>query len=244
MDPNNMNATGMPSRPSAPSQPAAPTFNEAPANPSPLCAPAKKSGKGTLYGMIIFAVLAVLGIGFSVYLMMDSNTLKTNYETQISNLKKQNSDLLNRIAELEGYSGDEEEVDQTNYLTVEEWGLKVEIGSDIKLLSMNLSSNEDFDAVYIKAISSGLVETITSMDTSITGNIPGNFLARSKNSTIDPFSTGVKISPVYNDGEYNYFVYQPTGYVLEGLEQYAEQITDTYNVVYSFLNNQNNYSKA
>jgi hypothetical protein len=109
---------------------------------------------------------------------------------------------------------------------------------------MNLSSNEDFDAVYIKAISSGLVETITSMDTSITGNIPGNFLARSKNSTIDPFSTGVKISPVYNDGEYNYFVYQPTGYVLEGLEQYAEQITDTYNVVYSFLNNQNNYSKA
>ena len=61
----------------------------------------KKSGKGMLYGMILLGILAVGGIGFGIWTMMDSNSQKEALNSQISTLKKQNNELSDKIAELE-----------------------------------------------------------------------------------------------------------------------------------------------
>lgn len=88
----------------------------------PMGAPVKKSGHGMLIGLILCLLLAISGIGFGVYVMMDGNTQKTNYEKQISTLKAQNKELADKIAELT--NGIEEEAED-DYLYVEEFGLKI-----------------------------------------------------------------------------------------------------------------------
>lgn len=102
MDPNNMNAAGMPNE-SSQSSVVEQALAKEPMTPSsasaPMGMPVKKSGKGMLYGMIIFIILAIGGIGFGVWAMMDGNTQKANLEKQISDLRVQNDQLLEQIAE-------------------------------------------------------------------------------------------------------------------------------------------------
>ena len=66
----------------------------------PMDTPAKKSGHGMLIGLILCILLAIGGIGFGVWAMIDGNTQKTNLEKQISNLQTQNSQLLEQVATL------------------------------------------------------------------------------------------------------------------------------------------------
>lgn len=117
MDPNNMNAAGMPNTPNQPvdsAQPIGPqTVEQALAEANmevasgvPMGAPAKKSSKGMIYGMIIFMILAIGGIGFGVWAMMDGNMQKANLEKQISDLRAQNNQLQEQIAE-GGNGGDD-----------------------------------------------------------------------------------------------------------------------------------------
>lgn len=60
-----------------------------------------KKGKGALYGMVLLGILAVGGIGFGVWTMMDSNSQKEALNSQISSLKQQNSELSDQIASLQ-----------------------------------------------------------------------------------------------------------------------------------------------
>lgn len=60
----------------------------------------KKKGNGMLLGMICFLILAVGGIGFGVWAMMDKNTEITNLNDQISKLKSQINEKDETIEEL------------------------------------------------------------------------------------------------------------------------------------------------
>ena len=57
----------------------------------------KKTGNGMLIGMILCALIALGGVGFGVWAMMDGNTQKEQLNSQISAIKKQNEELLNKI---------------------------------------------------------------------------------------------------------------------------------------------------
>lgn len=62
---------------------------------------AKKGGKGMMIGMALLAILAIGGISFGIFTMMDGNAQKDSLNKQISELKSQNSVLSDKIAELE-----------------------------------------------------------------------------------------------------------------------------------------------
>ncbi len=123
MDSNNVagmpNPQNQPVNPPVEPNPVEQALAEEPAPaPVPMGAPVKKSGKGAIYGMIFFAILAIAGIGFGVYMMMENNNQKSSYESQITNLKKQNNELLDKLA---GDDGGSEE------------GTKPELNGDIAL---------------------------------------------------------------------------------------------------------------
>ena len=61
----------------------------------------KKGGNGMLYGMILCAVLAIGGIGFGVWAMMDGNTKAEQLSAQNTVLKEQNNGYMKRISQLE-----------------------------------------------------------------------------------------------------------------------------------------------
>lgn len=59
----------------------------------------KKSGKGMILGLVLCAFLAVGGIGFGAWAMMDGNGQKEQLNTQINALKQQNSELMSKLSD-------------------------------------------------------------------------------------------------------------------------------------------------
>ncbi len=57
----------------------------------------KKRGKGMVIGLVICILLATAGIAFGVWTMMDSRKQKDALNEQISTLKTQNSELMNKL---------------------------------------------------------------------------------------------------------------------------------------------------
>ena len=61
--------------------------------PNMMAEGGKKKSNGMLYGMILCAVLAVCGIGFGVWAMMDGNNQVVKKDEQIASLNKQINEL-------------------------------------------------------------------------------------------------------------------------------------------------------
>ena len=90
MNPNNV--VGTPNMQTQPVAPAEPEVN-------PMAMGPKKSSNGGVIATILFAVLAAGGIGFGVYTMMNSKKQEDALNEQIATLKKQNSELMEKITE-------------------------------------------------------------------------------------------------------------------------------------------------
>ena len=90
MDPNNVVRT-----------PNTQTQSVAPAEPevNPMTMGPKKSGKGGIIAVILFALLAAGGIGFGIYTMVNGKKQEDALNEQITTLKKQNSELIEKVAE-------------------------------------------------------------------------------------------------------------------------------------------------
>ena len=74
---------------------------------APALEPQKKSNKAIILGMIFFAIVAIGGIGFGVWMMLDKDNLASKYEEQISSLKKTNSQLMEQLADQDAITSDE-----------------------------------------------------------------------------------------------------------------------------------------
>ncbi len=95
----------------------------------------KKNGKGMLIGMILFALLAAGGIGFGVWAMMDGNSQTKTLNDQIGDLKKTNSELMEKLSRQEEKPVVDNEViidadtstkvNSEDYIYVGEWGIKI-----------------------------------------------------------------------------------------------------------------------
>lgn len=69
--------------------------------PSVAKAPKDKKNNGMLIGLILCIVIAICGIGFGIWAMMDGNSRVDGLNTQIKALQGQNVSLSDKVAELE-----------------------------------------------------------------------------------------------------------------------------------------------
>ena len=235
MDPNNVVRT-----------PNTQTQSVAPAEPevNPTTMGPKKSGKGGIIAVILFALLAAGGIGFGVYTMLNSKTQEDALNEQITTLKKQNSELMEQIGEAGGST-----VDTEDYIYFGDWNIKLKIGSGLELFNLTHYIGDNGDtyamiAVYpdqISAISGKYGAAIDSGD-----SFPVNFITKSKDATYNPFGASDPenaLEPIYNDGEYNYFVYRSSGAVLVNMENEANGIMEAAGDMAEILNSAANYSE-
>ena len=114
-----------------------------------------KKNKGLLIGMILFAVLAVGGVGFGVWAMMGGEKTNQQLNSEISDLKRRTDDLEENNEELTDQMVDEnegnDEVDEKTfdgYLVIKEWGYKVKIPEGLK----NVDYRFENDRVYVVGI--------------------------------------------------------------------------------------------
>ncbi|MBR0372321.1 hypothetical protein IJH72_00020 [Candidatus Saccharibacteria bacterium] len=118
-----------------------------------------KKNRAMVLGMVFLGILAVGGIGFGVWEMMDGNSQKEQLNSQISVLKSQNNELQEKIDSNIGGSTvvdiDADNSDGSNavggpyidngYFNVPEWGLKFKIPSDLA----NYGYSVDYDAAHV-----------------------------------------------------------------------------------------------
>ena len=252
MGPNDMNAAKTPntnnlSDPSAIEQ----ALAEVSASPTPMSAPmgapVKKSGKGTMLGMIIFAILAIGGIGFGVWAMMDGNSKVANLEKQNADLKAQNSQLLEQVAE-GGGSGDGGEngsevppsVNTEDYIYVGEWGIKIKIPDGLDYVSYTFGTVSDLSNVlYVNGVNGG------------DDRLPG-FADMFRNhgglGAVSRFSIGgepenyATRTPSYSDGQYNYYYSGPQAVYSDGDEEKGLEINSLQSIK-EMLTDSDNFSK-
>lgn len=115
----------------------------------------KKNNKGMILGMVFLAILAIAGIGFGVWTMLDSNTQKDQLNSQITALKAQNSELLDKLADSEAEIEAETEIEDTEEqktislwpATMGEIGYKFYVINDLGEVITSDSSMEIKDVV-------------------------------------------------------------------------------------------------
>lgn len=100
-----------------------------------------KKNKGMILGMVLFGLLAVGGIGFGVWTMMDGNAQKEALNSQISALREQNSELTGKMGNdtenvedeiIEDVNVEANDVDVAGYIYIGEWGIKIKIPESLK----------------------------------------------------------------------------------------------------------------
>ena len=97
----------------------------------------KKSGKGMIFGLVLCAILAVGGIGFGVWAMMDGEAQKNGLNEQISALKTQNNELMDKLSAASSNATDtnkDSDVDTADYIYVGKWGLKIKVPEELVVL--------------------------------------------------------------------------------------------------------------
>lgn len=137
----------------------------------------KKKSNGMLIGLILCLLLAVGGISFGVWAMLDGNAQKDKLNTQISNLQSQNNDLLSQIADLQstidnlqnpqtGNNGNGEQV-------LIEWGTgQGEVVNGVfSVLNQNgsvVAQNDTVEVLEIISCDAGTVEASSPLICSVT----------------------------------------------------------------------------
>lgn len=229
MDPNqNANAVGAPN--TAPVQ----NVSNTPVEPENIMAQGvsakKKGSKGMLYGMILCVVLAVGGIGFGVWAWVDGNTQKDSLNQQISDLKKKNSELLDRIAEYENKIEEEPEIeDSSENFYIEEWGLSIELPDSISDIVYEIGNGYS-DICDSGATIKSLIKDGKKIDA---GELEGvAFINRC--TEMFPYGT-----LVFEDDAFKYYYEFPNGLSIEDPQEVRDVADDLKNV----LNNKENYSK-
>ena len=96
-----------------------------------------KKNMGVILTIVLLALLAAGGIGFGVWAMMDGNSQVAKKDEQISALKKQNSELQDKVTEME-------EASSKNELeAIEEQNQNEETGGQIDVERTEETSNEE-----------------------------------------------------------------------------------------------------
>lgn len=205
----------------------------------------KKSGKGMVFGLILCAILAVGGIGFGVWEMMDGETQKSGLNEQINALKTQNNELQEKLSTTTTVDTDTdgEVLNTTDYIYVGEWGLKIKIPEGLSTVSYEFSygSGNTKIAVWGVDCSKGGCQAFP------------EFADVNKNSSmslgsVSRFSKGTELSPasaptlVFSDDEYDYYYYHPQAVYSMNEDEKELEASSTV-MIKEMLSNKDNYSK-
>lgn len=119
---------------------------------------AKKKGKGAVFGMILLGILAVGGISFGIWEMLEVNTQKEQLNSQINTLKQQNNELQDKLED--ATSGPTTDIDldidtetssadTTDYIYVAEWGLKIKIPENLTVTGYEYAMSAGYTSLEL-----------------------------------------------------------------------------------------------
>lgn len=172
---------------------------------------------GWILAVVFLLIVAAGGVGFGVWAYMDGDAQKAALNEQISNLKKQNSELQEQIegmtannnttngngdADIENYTY----VGKADYLSIEDWGMRIKMPEDLDFISYALIENTDSEektTLMISGAKTGFGQSLPEFaDMNVTNGGMGYVMRYVKGTEVSGPSAPVFI---FSDGEYDYY---------------------------------------
>ena len=223
---------------------------------------AKSGGKtGWILTTILLLLIAAGGVGFGVWAYMDGNTQKDQLNSQISTLQQQNNDLQEQIEEMAaknnttGSAGDNANMEgdtfasmeESDFIVLDEWGVKIRIGTPFVYVAKSMKEDCDGStcSIRITALTEEMKEIVDKYpDLGVEDIVHDLAIVKTKESELERYP-GEMIKPIFNDGEYNYFVLVPSGLSLSSELSIDESslITKAFDAFVEKVNTAENYSK-
>ena len=201
----------------------------------------KKKGKGMLYGMILCAVLAIGGIGFGVWMMMDGNTQKETLNTQISALKQQNNELQEKLSNVMTATTDTDTdtstINTADYIYVGEWGLKIKIPEELSTIGYEFSEGSYGEYLTIAGAKTENSENLFNY-TDASKFFTGSLMRSNSEDGFYPYGT-----LVYTDDEQNKYYYEGPQADMGSTEEEISAWRAGVDLIKEMLTNSENYSK-
>lgn len=221
----------------------------------------KNKTKMMLIGMIAAIVIAVVGIGFGVWAMMNRNSEKEQYESKISDLTKQNSKLKkeledNDVVVFEDEVDEEVEVEPepessentADYIYVGEWGLKIKIPDGLHFVSYEFKQNGGAGQVESSAVTvSGTTgSSLSDFANLYKNNSPLGALTRVRKGAFEGIMPdGLEecgyASLVFSDSDFNYCFSGPQA-VFSTDESEQDLEVESTGLIRQMLQNKDSYS--
>ena len=216
---------------------------------------------GWILTTILLLLIAAGGVGFGVWAYMDGNTQKDQLNSQISTLQQQNNDLQEQIEEMAaknnttGSAGDNANMEgdtfasmeESDFIVLDEWGVKIRIGTPFVYVAKSMKEDCDGStcSIRITALTEEMKEIVDKYpDLGVEDIVHDLAIVKTKESELERYP-GEMIKPIFNDGEYNYFVLVPSGLSLSSELSIDESslITKAFDAFVEKVNTAENYSK-
>ena len=197
-----------------------------------------KKNKGMIFGMVFLAILAIGGIGFGVWEMMDG-------KTQLAKKDEEIVELNNRLAEDNQSTSDETTVDNdetssnnaVDYVYIGEWGLKIKIPEELNIIGYKFSESNYGEHLAIAAAKTDNSEN-TFKYTDVDNFFAGSIVKSNSEDGFYPYGT-----LVYTDSKQNKYYYEGPQADMGSTEEETNAWRAGASLVKEMITNSDNYSE-
>ena len=207
----------------------------------------QKGGNGLKITTVIACVVAVCGIGFGVYGMMQSS----EKDSQISNLKSQISTLNDKPSLMEDATNNTSVVndDSKDYIYVGEWGIKIKIPDGLEYVDYSFENSisdgnneypEDYSTILFSGIASSSDKTSAKefLRQSRVNRCYTAWISRTPKSNFE-----IRGQLIYEDDNYNYSYMHSQATCSDGAVGSTTAESDGNSLIINMLTDSSNYSK-
>ena len=226
--------------------------NETPT--TPVVENKQKSGNGLKIATAIACIVAVCGIGFGVFGMMQN----TEKDSQISDLKNQVATLNNKIVSIENDNDTSEKPtdnpssatgNSKDYVYISEWGIKIKIPEGLGYVDYSFinyisdGENEypsDYSAIAFNGVASSSNKTAANeyLRQARVGNCYVASISRTPKTTFE-----IRGQLIYEDNNYNYVYNHAQATCSNGDSGSTTAETEGNLLIKNMLTSSSNYSK-
>lgn len=206
-----------------------------------------KASKGMIVALVCAIVLAVGGIGFGVWAMMDGNSKVAKKDEQIAELNEEvekrgqtGSEIIDVEVD-ENYVPDSSNaVNTAGYLYVGEWGLKIKIPENLEVATFMYDYGNGYDVLRVSGATKDgqAIPDFASVSKCVLGVVERYSKANVEAGVVP----GWYGEPLMSDDGYNYYYTSPQALCTE-VESNAKWEGDTVDAIKSMLTNLGAYSK-
>lgn len=207
-------------------------------NPQPTEEAPKKPSNKSRIAIIILAIIALAGIGFGSFGLIQNNQ-------KAQEIKVLQEAKINAGSAIKTEISTEPAIKTKNpadYIYIGEWGIKIKKPQDLKVTVYTYKIMTDTESLNIYGFNTVQQGLPNFVDRDRGNDGLGVIFKRHKDEEIPPQSP---TELVYSDGEYNYYAYVPLDDGYEGSYDTDKEDWKAENrdLIYNMISNPENYSK-